>query len=58
MKKLTVGKLKELLKDVPDNMEVVLGWQFASVKQAQVKTITINGAKKTGFELSRDEDDD
>ena len=56
MKKLTVADLKNALKDIPDDMSVVTGWQFHPVLQAKVEETRINGVYEYGFCLIDDPD--
>jgi hypothetical protein len=56
MKKLKVKDLKKALENVPDDMDVVYGWQFNAILQARVDTVSINGEKTTAFQLIDDPD--
>ena len=56
MKKFKVKDLKLRLQNIPDDMDVVVGWQFENVLQADVKTIRINGTPITAFQLISDPD--
>lgn len=54
---MTIENLKNLIEDLPDDMDIVIGWAFHDVLNAEVKTIKMNGKPITAFQLVDDLDD-
>lgn len=53
---MKIKELKKVIKNLPDKMDVVYGWQFNDVLHASVETQKINGKSVTALRIIDDPD--